>query len=68
MATQQQLDQATAAYHNLMTGKMASVVVDQNGERVEFAKTDASKLLAYIQSLQNQITGVRTNRPMRPFF
>lgn len=68
MATQQQLDQARAAYHNLMTGKLPRVVVDQNGERVEFNAANSSKLLAYIQQLENELTGVRTNRPMRPFF
>lgn len=68
MATQLQLDEARAAYHQLMTGKLARVVVDQNGERVEFTATSASKLLAYIQQLEVELGGVRTNRPMRPFF
>ncbi len=68
MATQQQLDQARAAYHNLMTGQAPKVVVDQNGERVEFVAANASKLLAYIQQMEGQLTGVRTHRPMRPFF
>lgn len=68
MATQEQLVQAQNAYHDLMTGKLARVVVDSNGERVEFTAANSSKLLAYIQSLQAQLTGVRANRPMRPFF
>jgi hypothetical protein len=68
MATQLQLDQARAAYHALMTGTMAKVVVDQNGERVEFTTTTSSKLLAYIQQLEVALGGAITNRPMRPFF
>lgn len=68
MATQEQLVQAQNAYHQLMTGKLPKVVVDQSGERVEFTTANSSKLLAYIQSLQAQLTGVRANRPMRPFF
>lgn len=58
---QANLDAARAAYHNLMTGTMARVVVDQNGERVEFVAANASRLLAYIQMLEaecNAIPGV----------
>jgi hypothetical protein len=68
MATQLQLDQARAAYHSLMTGKSPKVVIDQNGERVEFVAANASKLLAYIQTLEIALGGTRTNRPMRPYF
>ena len=68
MATTEQLNQAESAYHDLMTGKSPKVVVDQNGERVEFVPANASKLLAYIQQMRIELTGVRTNRPMRPFF
>lgn len=49
---QQQLESAREAYHNLVTGRMARVVVDQNGERVEFALANAPRLLAYIQTLE----------------
>ena len=53
MACQQQnLDAARKAYHDLITGKMARVVVDQNNERVEFVATNAFRLQAYIQSLE----------------
>lgn len=45
------LAQAQEALHNLVTGKMASVVVDQNGERVEFSKTTIGELRAYIATL-----------------
>lgn len=46
------LQAAKDAYHNLMTGKMARVVVDQNGERVEFVAANASRLAAYIKQLE----------------
>lgn len=53
MACQQQkLDAAREAYHNLITGRMARVVVDQNGERVEFVATNAFRLQAYIKELE----------------
>lgn len=68
MTPQQRLAQAEAAYHSLMTGTLARVVVDQNGERVEFNAANSAKLLAYIQSLRDQIMGTRSNKPMRVFF
>jgi len=60
---QQQLDAAREAYHNLITGKQARVVVDQNGERVEFAATSASRLLAYIKSLEAECAAATSGRP-----
>lgn len=54
-ATQPLLDDALAKYHALMTGTSARVVVDQNGERVEFTAANATKLYAYIQMLQSQL-------------
>ena len=55
MTLQDKLAEAEAAYHNLMTGSLARVVVDQNGERVEFTATNASRLYQYIQTLKSQI-------------
>lgn len=54
MTLQQQLAEAKAAYHSLQTGTMARVVVDQNGERVEFVAANAQKLYSYIQLLESQ--------------
>lgn len=65
--TQELLTQAEQAYHLLMTGKSPRVVVDQNGERVEFTVASSTKLLQYIQRLRNQIAGT-TTAPMRPYF
>lgn len=69
MACQQQkLDAAREAYHNLMTGAMARVVVDQNGERVEFVAANASRLAAYIKQLEAECAmGVAMPRPQAPF-
>lgn len=56
MATDsEKLVEAEAAYHSLMTGTLARVVVDQNGERVEFTATNAPRLAMYIQQLKNLI-------------
>lgn len=66
---QQRLDAAEAAYDRLMTGKAVRVLVDQNGERVEFTPANAARLAAYILDLQQQLglTRTRVIGPMRPF-
>lgn len=52
IATNEMLQDARKAYHSLMTGTSPRVVVDQNGERVEFTAANGSKLYAYIQQLE----------------
>ncbi len=52
IATNEMLQEARKAYHNLMMGLSPRVVVDQNGERVEFTAANGPKLYAYIQQLE----------------
>jgi hypothetical protein len=61
------LADAKAAYHALVTGKQASVVVDQNGERVEFTRASATTLAAYIAQLETG-SGRVSRGPLNPFF
>ena len=61
------LAEAEAEYHALITGTKPRVVVDQNGERVEFTTANAGRLRQYIQSLKDQL-GNKTSGPMRVFF
>lgn len=69
MTLQEQLLQAKTEYHKLITGIKPRVVVDQNGERVEFSAANAGRLKAYIHDLENQIKSATVSRgPMRPFF
>lgn len=49
------LSEAETAYHDLRLGKQARVFVDQNGERVEFAVANASRLQAYIMELKSML-------------
>jgi hypothetical protein len=49
------LTDARNAYHTLMTGSQARVVVDQNGERVEFTAARKGDLYTYIMSLESQL-------------
>ncbi len=66
---QARLDAAEAAYDKLMSGKAVRVLVDQNGERIEFTPANASRLAAYIVDLQTQLglAQVRVVGPMRTF-
>lgn len=58
------LVEAEAAYHALMIGQSARVVVDSNGERVEYTAANSAKLEAYIQSLKYKIAnGGKSSRP-----
>ena len=73
MATNaEKLVEAEAAYHDLMIGASARVVVDQNGERVEYTAANASRLQAYITSLKNLIADeagiVRVKGPLGVVF
>lgn len=73
MTKQQMLTDAEYAYHQLNTGQLARVFVDQNGERVEFTVTNKASLYSYIQTLKGELgvlTGVSDgfNRPMRFIF
>jgi hypothetical protein len=54
LTLEQKITAAEAAYHSLMTGTMPRVVVDQNGERVEFTAANSAKLYQYIQDLKRQ--------------
>lgn len=55
IATPGLLAAARTAYHNLQTGTMPRVVVDQNGERVEYVAANKMALYTYIQQLEAQI-------------
>lgn len=66
---QARLTEAQTAYHRLQIGTSARVVVDQNGERVEFTSANSSKLKAYIAELEAQLACKDTRaRPMKVWF
>lgn len=56
LTAQQKLDEANEAKHKLITGKLARVFLDQNGERVEFNKTNLADLDAYIRQLESVVS------------
>jgi len=49
------LTAAEDALLNLNTGRSARVIVDQNGERVEFSAINISGLRSYINTLTSQL-------------
>lgn len=57
LSIEERLTAARAAYHNLMIGRSAREVVDQNGERVTFTAIDKAALYAYIRQLEAQLPG-----------
>lgn len=62
------LTDAETAYHALLTGVSARVVVDQNGERVEYTAANRAALKAYIDELRG-LLGLKTiTGPMRVLF
>ena len=52
---QKWLDDAMDSYNQLNVGGQVRVVVDQNGERVEYTAANRQSLWAYILRLQNAI-------------
>lgn len=55
MSLQTQLAEAEAAYHALMIGQSVAELRDSNGELVRYTPANAGRLLAYIQSLKQQL-------------
>lgn len=57
LSTQQKIDEAKAQLHLLVTGQQARVVVDMNGERVEFTAANRQGLVMYIAQLEAELAG-----------
>lgn len=61
------LSEAESALHSLMLGGHARVVVDSNGERVEFTAGNAQRLRAYIEELKVALGQRTICGPLRPW-
>ena len=68
LTPEQRLEAAEDAYHQLMIGGSARVVVDQNGERVEFTAANAARLQAYIQMLKRELGLLPAGTPAGVYF
>jgi hypothetical protein len=61
MATlQERLNEAEAAYHDLLIGKAPRELRDSNGESIAYTAANPARLAAYIQSLKSQIAATGT--------
>lgn len=59
-----QYNEATLAYHQLMTGGAVRVYVDQNSERVEYTAANKSNLWAYLLQLRGLICQLDPSDPV----
>lgn len=67
MATQDELDAARAALHELMMGKRVATV-QKDGRRVEFTATSVSDLKKYIADLESQVGTTSRRRGPAMFY
>lgn len=58
MTNAELLADAKLAYHSLSTGTMARVIVDQDGQRVEYTAARRADLYAYIRELEGLVNPV----------
>jgi len=59
------LSEARQALHDISTGCKPIVVVDQNGERVEYQRSNIAELRKYINDLQQQVAECTGNAAAR---
>lgn len=68
MATlQERLDEAEAAYHDLLIGKAVVELRDANGETIRYTVANRAALASYIEDLKRQLGTITVSGPMRPF-
>lgn len=53
--TQQMLDEAEAALHEIMLGRGVAEVRDQNGETLRYSKVNIAELRSYILTIQHAL-------------
>ena len=66
--TAELLTDARTAYHRLMTGTSVLEVRDQNGEVIRYQMANSTSLLAYIQRLERELSGLANGGPMQFLF
>lgn len=68
MVTQDEINEMHMQYRRLISGEAVSVVIDQNGERLEYSKGNAQLLWSYIRLKEDELAATlnkgRKNRPL----
>jgi hypothetical protein len=59
------LEEAEKAYHDLQIGGGVKVLVDQNGERIEFAQGSILRLSGYIAMIREKLGIGSASGPLR---
>lgn len=67
--TKEMLDEARAAYFRISTGQAVAVVIDQNGERIEFQRGNLAALAELIPKMEMELSAGSTGvyRPLRTY-
>lgn len=68
LTTQERLDAAEDALHQMTVGGATRVFVDQNGERVEYSVPSIPRLKGYIMELKIELGGTIDVAPLAPRF
>lgn len=55
LTTQQALNEARRAYHNLLTGQAVAEFRDQNGEMVRYTQMSRAALADYVNQLERKL-------------
>lgn len=55
LTTQQALNEARQAYHNLLTGQAVAEFRDQNGEMVRYTQMSRAALADYVNQLERKL-------------
>ena len=69
--TKEMLNEARVAYFRISTGQSVAVVIDQNGERIEFQKANLTALADLIRKMEMDLSVASSTdayRPLRVFF
>jgi hypothetical protein len=74
IALKARIDRLEKAYEDVVSGNSARVLVDQNGERIEFTSANAPRLYTYIHGLKKdygsscELKPAASEGPMRFMF
>ena len=68
----ERLRDAKDAYYRILTGQNVIIVIDQNGERVEYQKANITALAEYIRKLELEYAScsgrAQAHQPLRIYF